>query len=139
MFEEAGHAYVYFVYGMHWCLNVVTEAVGHGSAVLLRAAEPLAGLDGSASGPGRLCRAFGIDGSWNRADLTHGSLNVRHGQPVGDDEVVAAPRVGVAYAGEWAAEPLRFFIGSSSAVSVRPRLTSRFVGKRPAVASGRGK
>lgn len=121
MFEAAGHAYVYFVYGMHWCLNVVTEGVGQGCAVLIRAAEPLSGIEGSASGPGRLCRAFGIDRTWNRADLTSGALTIRHGRPVPDDDIITAARVGVAYAGEWAAEPLRFLIGSSSAVSGRAR------------------
>ncbi len=135
MFEAAGHAYVYFVYGMHWCLNVVSEGVGHGCAVLLRAAEPLSGIEGSASGPGRLCRAFGIDGTWNRADLTNGPLTIRRGRPVPDSDVATAPRVGVAYAGEWAAEPLRFYLASSSSVSARRRSASRTPASGRALAS----
>ena len=61
MFGPPGHAYVYLIYGMHYCMNVVTEPAGHGSAVLIRALEPVENLAGKASGPGLLCRAMGID------------------------------------------------------------------------------
>ena len=120
MFEEPGHAYLYFIYGMHWCINVVTENVGQGCAVLLRAVEPKLGLAGTTNGPGKLCRAFGIDGRWNRADLTEGALTISAGQPVADDAVSVSPRIGVGYAGTWAEEPLRFLVTSSLCLSRYP-------------------
>jgi DNA-3-methyladenine glycosylase len=80
MYEEAGHAYVYFIYGMHWCLNVVTEAVGRPYAVLLRAAEAVTDLP-AMNGPAKLCRALRIDGTFNRADLTSGLLRITEGEP----------------------------------------------------------
>ncbi|MEK6606151.1 MAG: DNA-3-methyladenine glycosylase, partial [Myxococcota bacterium] len=76
MFGPPGRAYVFLVYGMHHCLNVVTEREGFPAAVLLRALEPLdlpEGIDGSASGPGRLCRAMAVDRRMNGADLTGAS------------------------------------------------------------------
>lgn len=117
MYEAPGHAYVYFVYGMHWCLNVVTEAVGRPYAVLLRAAEPVEGVAGGLDGPAKLCRGLGLDARWNRADLTAGDLRITVGQPVPASDVEASPRIGVKYAGEWADRPLRFFVGSSPHVS----------------------
>ena len=117
MYEEAGHAYMYFVYGMYWCLNAVTEEVGRPYAVLVRAVEPIAGLDGAADGPGKLCRAFGLDGSWNRADLTTGELRVTSGDPPRAGDVATSSRVGVAYAREWADRPLRYYVASSPHVS----------------------
>jgi DNA-3-methyladenine glycosylase len=134
MYEEAGHAYVYFVYGMYWCLNVVTEDVGRPYAVLLRAAEPVAGIERPADGPGKLCKAFGLNGEWNRVDLTAGNLRITDGRPASSSEVAVSPRIGVAYAGEWAERPLRFYISSSSHVS-----KSRQAGRRrpvPSVARG---
>lgn len=125
MFEEGGHAYVYLVYGMYWCLNVVTEEVGHPCAVLLRAVEPIAGLNGSSDGPGKLCRAFGLDGSWNRADLVASPLHITCGQPIEAATIGVSPRIGVAYAGPWAAEPLRFYDATSPYVSRREKAVSR--------------
>jgi DNA-3-methyladenine glycosylase len=125
MFEEAGHAYVYLIYGMYWCLNVVTEAVTHGAAVLLRGAEPVEGLDGRMDGPGRLCRAFGLDGTWNRADLTSGPLRIEGGDPVPEAVIGASPRIGVGYAGPWAERPLRFFDTRSRHVSRAPSVRRR--------------
>src|SRR5690606_32336700 len=69
MFGPPGHAYVYLIYGMHHCMNVVTEADGTGAAVLLRALEPVSGLAGGTNGPGRLCKAMGIDKSHYGHDL----------------------------------------------------------------------
>jgi len=138
MYEEPGHAYVYFVYGMHWCLNIVTEEAGTPCAVLLRAAEPVAGLTQAADGPGKLCRAFGLDGEWNRADLTSGELRVTYGAPVAPNEVRATARVGVAYAGSWAHEPLRFFVASSNCVSrSRTASPSGTLWERPAAGAKR--
>jgi len=115
MFGSAGHAYVYLVYGMHHCLNVVTEDAGFPAAVLLRALEPLLGISGSASGPGRLCRSMDIDLRHNRLDLCGERLFVVQGDPPGS--VARSPRIGVAYAGAWARKPWRFFIAGHAAVS----------------------
>ena len=121
MFEAAGRAYVYRVYGMYWCLNVVTEGAGRGSAVLLRGAEPITGLTGRMDGPGRLCRTLDLDGSWNRADLTRGPLILARGDPVPQAAIAASPRIGVGYAAAWADAPLRFFDATSKHVSRAPR------------------
>lgn len=77
MFGPAGHAYVYFIYGMYYCLNAVTRPKNLGEAVLIRAVEPLKGLKGKTDGPGKLCRAFGIDRSLNGKDLTKGDFVIR--------------------------------------------------------------
>jgi DNA-3-methyladenine glycosylase len=119
MYEEAGHAYLYFIYGMYWCLNVVTEEVGRPHAVLLRGAEPIAGIEGATDGPGKLCRAFGLDGAFNRADLTASALQITVGEPIADERVAVSPRIGVAYAGEWAERPLRWYVVDSPFVSPR--------------------
>jgi DNA-3-methyladenine glycosylase len=108
MFGPPGHAYVYLIYGMHHCLNVVTGREGYPAAVLLRALEPVQNIRMSTSGPGRLTRAMGIDRRHNRADLCSGDLFLaRPDRPRG--RVVTSPRVGVEYAGQWAKEPSRFF------------------------------
>lgn len=117
MFGPPGHAYVYLVYGMHHCMNVVTEPAGTGTAVLLRALEPVANLTRAAHGPGRLCKAMGIDLSHYGHDLLSPDLHIcapRTAQPF---EIVAAPRVGVDYAGEWAHKLLRFYIKGNPCVS----------------------
>lgn len=117
MFGPAGHAYVYLVYGMHHMLNVVTGGVGEAQAVLLRAAEPLGGLELRMDGPGRLARAFGIGGEHNGADLVASDLFIAPGSPPA--RVSRTPRVGVDYAGAWAAAPLRFLDADSAHVSRR--------------------
>lgn len=132
MFGPPGHAYVFLVYGMYHCLNVVTEADGEAGAILLRAAAPLSGLDlmrrrrGSphesdhrlASGPGRLAAAFGVDRTFNAADLTGGPLRLLPGENTGPGAIVAGPRIGVAYAGEpWASLPWRFHLRGDRSVS----------------------
>jgi len=128
MYGAAGRAYVYFVYGMHHCLNVVTGPEGYPSAVLIRAAEPLAGAewmdDGRArpakiaSGPGRLTRAFHIGLSLNRADLcSEGALVLEAGEPVPDRDVARGSRIGVEYAGAWARKLWRFGVRDSPALS----------------------
>ena len=127
MFGPPGHAYVYLIYGMHTCLNIVTEAEGHPAAVLLRALEPVAGLPGPASGPGRLCRAMAIDRRCNGADMTVPPLYFLNGDsPIEAERIVSGPRVGIEYAGEWAARPWRFWIRDSPAVS-RPGARTRSV------------
>jgi DNA-3-methyladenine glycosylase len=117
MFGPPGHAYVYLVYGLHHCLNVVTEREGYPAAVLLRALEPADGIPmPEMNGPGRLCRALGIDRRLNGLDLTGDLL---YFEDRGEAPVVwqAAPRIGVDYAGAWARKPWRYFIDGSRAVS----------------------
>lgn len=139
MFGPPGRAYIYLVYGMHWCLNFVTGPEGFPAAALIRAVEPLDGIDlirrnrpkarkdtQLASGPGRLCQALGIDGAMNGADVCEpdSAVYVEDGG-LAPGTVVAAPRVGVGYAGAWAARPFRFFDEASPHVSVRPRAPRR--------------
>ncbi|MBL8201731.1 MAG: DNA-3-methyladenine glycosylase [Chromatiales bacterium] len=116
MFGPPGHAYVYLIYGLHHCLNVVTEAEGHGAAVLIRALEPVRNLAGKASGPGLLCRALGVDRRLNGADLLGDRLFIAAGEP-GGIRIVKRPRIGVDYAGAWARRLLRFYIRGSEHVS----------------------
>ncbi len=128
MFGQAGHAYVYFIYGFYNMLNLVTEKEGYPAAVLIRAVEPVDGVDlmksrrgldklrGLASGPGKLCQAFAIDRSLNGADLFDDVLYVEdRGEPV--PKFNATPRIGVDYAGKWKDKPYRFFIRGSEFVS----------------------
>lgn len=119
MFGPPGHLYVYFTYGMHYCANVVCEAVGSPGAILLRAVEPVSGLglmgdrrgiDAAsvrllARGPARLAQAFGIDRSFDGVDLVGGPVWIG-GRQVLRGEVVAGPRVGITKA---MAEPWRFW------------------------------
>jgi DNA-3-methyladenine glycosylase len=124
MFGPPGRAYVYRIYGMHWCLNAVTGSVGHPQAVLLRGLEPLQGVDlmisrrgrseDLASGPGRLCQALGIDGRIYGHDLGTPPLQVLPGWSVPDDDVVVTGRIGVREAADW---PLRFCVRGSPGVS----------------------
>jgi DNA-3-methyladenine glycosylase len=107
MFGPPGLAYVYLIYGMHHCLNVVTERAGFPAAVLIRAVEGEAGL---IDGPGRVCRSFTIDRRLNYHDLTSGAslwLEDR-GDRIRRTAIGAFPRIGVDYAGAWAAKPWRF-------------------------------
>ena len=113
MFGPAGVAYVYLVYGMYHCLNVVTEREQFPAAVLIRAVE----IDGKLlDGPGRLCRALGIDRSLNRLDLTMGKglwLEDR-GAEILRRDIGRFPRIGVDYAGLWAKKPWRFRLRTGS-------------------------
>ena len=112
-------AYVYFIYGMHWCFNAVTGREGRPAAVLVRGLEPVTGLHAPArlDGPGRLCRALGITGAQNGADLTTSALRILDAPVVRAREVERGPRIGVDYAAEWAEKPLRFWVRGSSGVS----------------------
>src|SRR5215510_12943889 len=109
MYGPPGRAYVYLIYGLHCCLNAVTEPEGSPAAVLLRALEPLENVFERTDGPGRLCRALEVDRSLNGASLTGPSLSVEPADGR-DVEVAAGRRVGVDYAGEWALRPSRFWI-----------------------------
>lgn len=117
MFGPPGHAYVYLIYGMHHCTNVVTEAEGVGAAVLLRAVEPCLGLDGRTAGPGLLSRAFGIDRRHDGLDLLGETLFVAARPPGRLPAIVARPRIGVDYAGRWAKRLLRFYLKGNPHVS----------------------
>ena len=117
MFGPPGHAYVYFIYGMHHCMNVVTEREGQGAAVLLRALEPVKNIAGRTCGPGLLCRAMGIDKRLNAHDLLSHDFFIAGTQETASFNIVKAPRVGVAYAGRWAKRHLRFYIKGNLFVS----------------------
>jgi DNA-3-methyladenine glycosylase len=117
IFGAPGHAYVYFVYGMHWCMNVVTEQPGHGSAILLRALEPIHNLAARTQGPALLCRAMQIDGSLNGHDLVSEDFYIAAASGEELPEIVVRPRIGVGYAGVWAEEPLRFYLKGNKFVS----------------------
>jgi DNA-3-methyladenine glycosylase len=125
MFGPGGSAYVYFIYGMHWCFNVVTGAPGDPQAVLVRALEPLEGLDAMArrrddsrnltNGPARLCQALGITGALNEHPLDRSPLRLRAGSPVPDRHVRTSGRIGIRKARDW---PLRYFMAHHPQVSV---------------------
>ena len=131
MYGPPGHAYVYFIYGMYFCMNVVCQPAGVPEAVLLRALEPLEGIalmrrrrglpDGPewrlCRGPGALCRALGITRAENGADLVRGPLRIVDAPPVPAARVARTARIGVAYAGADAARPWRFLLRGSPAVS----------------------
>jgi DNA-3-methyladenine glycosylase len=136
-----GIAYVYFIYGVHWCFNAVTREEGHGSAVLVRALEPLSGIDlmrrrrssvrrdvDLANGPGKLCQALGVDGSLDGARLDRGSLRILGADPVADADVEVTARIGITRAADL---PLRWYVRGNPYVSlgrpgrVAPRNRSR--------------
>lgn len=108
MFGPPGHAYIYLIYGVHHCLNIVTGRPGDGAAVLLRALEPLENIEDRTQGPGLLCRALGLDLRHNGLDLLGGELFLERPRRRSTLPIVASPRVGVGYAGDWASRPLRF-------------------------------
>ncbi len=127
LYGRPGTSYVYFIYGVHWCFNAVTREEGLPSAVLVRAIEPLDGVDlmsrrrgpraqavNLTNGPGKLCEALGIDGSMNGLSLQRYPLVIRLGESVSDVEVEAGPRVGITKAADW---PLRFVIRGNPWVS----------------------
>jgi DNA-3-methyladenine glycosylase len=126
MFGLPGVAYVYRSYGIHWCLNAVTGALDFPAAVLIRALRPLEGLDAMRErrpgrpdvelmrGPGKLCRALGVDGALNGVPLDRSPLWLEAGEAVPDSAVARGPRIGISRAME---EPLRFWIRGSVWVS----------------------
>jgi DNA-3-methyladenine glycosylase len=126
LYGPPGHAYVYFIYGMHYCFNVVTRPAGLPSAVLVRAVEPVCGIElmrarrptrhdrELTNGPAKLVRALAIGPEHNRADLTRGPLTLRAGSPVPDSEVEWAPRIGVREAADL---PYRAYVKGNPYVS----------------------
>jgi DNA-3-methyladenine glycosylase len=119
MFGPPGHVYVYFIYGMHHRLNVVTERDGHASAVLLRALEPVKNISEKTSGPALLCRALGIDRRWNGHDLLSDDFFIVAPEIAEKISIVKRPRIGVDYAKHWAKRLLRFYIKGNPFVSRR--------------------
>ena len=117
MFGPPGHAYVYMIYGMHWCMNVVTQAEGLASAVLLRALEPVKNLEGRTQGPALLCKAMAIDGRCHGHDMLSDDLFVASPTEEPTIRIVKRPRIGVDYAGHWARRLLRFYIRGNPYVS----------------------
>ena len=117
MFGPPGHAYVYLIYGMHWCMNFVTQPEGHASAVLLRALEPVSNLEGRTQGPALACKAMGIDGRLHGHDLLSDDLFVRDARGGAPIRIVKRPRIGVDYAGHWARRLLRFYEKGNAYVS----------------------
>jgi DNA-3-methyladenine glycosylase len=138
MYGPPGHAYIYLVYGMHYCLNAVTQPVGEPQAVLIRALEPTDGVgrqrenrrnrrtgmlpppDQTANGPAKLCQALGIDGTLYGTDLVDGEdLWIEQAPPLPEADIAAGRRIGIDYAGGWAALPLRFWIGGNPFASTK--------------------
>ena len=113
MFGPPGFAYVYLIYGVHHCLNVVTEGAGNASAVLLRALEPVKNIEDRTQGPGLLCRAMKIDRHLNAHDLLSDDLFIAHPEVAEKFTVVKRPRIGVEYARHWAKRRLRFYVKGS--------------------------
>lgn len=131
MFGPAGHAYLFLLYGMHWAFNLVAGNEGEPHVVLIRALEPVLGLEHMAArrkvaassvtlanGPGKLCAALGLDGSAYGLDLTGEQLWLAEGAR---GEVGTSPRINIDYAGEWANKAWRFFERGNRHVSVAPR------------------
>jgi DNA-3-methyladenine glycosylase len=131
LYGPAGRAYVYFIYGMHWCVNAVTRRAGLPSAVLIRAVEPLEGIEAMrrrrgrrgrpdrelTNGPGKLCSAFGITGPRHHGlSLISSPLRILAGERVPDADVEVTPRIGISRAPEF---PLRWIVRSSGFVSGR--------------------
>jgi DNA-3-methyladenine glycosylase len=130
LYGPPGNAYVYFIYGMHWCINAVTRAEGLPSAVLIRALEPLAGVPlmrlrrpgarndrDLTNGPGKLCAALGIDHRMNGLPLQRHPVVIRAGDPISENDVVITPRIGISRAADW---PLRYLVRGNPFVSRTP-------------------
>jgi len=117
MFGPPGHAYIYLIYGLHHCMNVVTQPEGQASAVLLRALQPLGGLDPHTRGPGLLCKAMGIDRRLNGHDLLSPAFHIAEAEAAERIVIVRRPRIGVDYAGHWAKRLLRFYIRGNGYIS----------------------
>ena len=132
MFGPPGHLYVYLIYGMHHCMNVVTESDGTAGAVLIRAAEPISGFpvaraDGAGrqnsplTGPGKVCQALAITRRDNGLDLTLPGAFLIATDGTAAPRPARSARIGVDYAGAWALRRLRFYAPGNPHVSGKPR------------------
>jgi DNA-3-methyladenine glycosylase len=141
MFGQKGHAYVYFIYGMYFCINVTAgDVAGKPEAVLIRALEPLIGMEIMAkrrgppgaklayltNGPGKLCIAMGITKTLNKTDITAPPLYIENALTIPQEDIVETARIGVDYAGDWKNRCLRFYIKENSHVSVKKTLKRTF-------------
>ena len=117
MFGPPGHAYVYLIYGIYHCMNVVTESEGRGCAVLLRAVEPVMNVIGRTQGPGLLCNAMRIDKRLDAHDLLSSDFYIAAPAKVEPFVIARSPRIGVGYAKHWARRRLRFHIKGNPFVS----------------------
>ncbi len=134
MFGPPGFSYVYLVYGLNYCFNIVTEGEDYPAAVLIRALEPAEGVKSMfnrrgitctpnpppalSNGPGKLCQALGIDKTLNKADLTDGVLWLEdRGIKINPREIISKPRIGVDYAGKYKNKPWRFYLKGNIFVS----------------------
>lgn len=116
IFGPPGHAYVYFIYGMYDCLNIVCEPEGIAGCVLIRALEPVCGLRGLANGPGKLTRAMGINRTHNGVDVTKGPITIHAAERREKFEIATSPRIGITKSADL---PLRFFVKGNPSVSRR--------------------
>jgi len=116
VFGPPGHAYVYFIYGMYDCMNVVCEPDGVAGAVLIRALEPVSGLKGLANGPSKLTRALGINRTHNGVDVTKGPITIHAPERAETFEIATSTRIGITKSADL---PLRFFIKGNPSVSRR--------------------
>jgi DNA-3-methyladenine glycosylase len=114
LFGPPGHAYVYLIYGIYDCLNIVAEPEGEAGCVLIRAIEPLTGITRSTDGPGKLTRALGITLKHNGCDVTRGPITVSAPKGSGEIKIGVSPRIGITKAADL---PLRFFIEGNRFVS----------------------
>jgi DNA-3-methyladenine glycosylase len=119
MFGPPGYAYVYLIYGMYHCMNVVTEGDGHAAAVLLRAVEPIQNITERTQGPGLLCKAMKIDKRLHGHDLLSEDFYIATSPQEMPFTVIKKPRIGVDYAKHWAKRLLRFYIKDNPFVSKR--------------------
>jgi DNA-3-methyladenine glycosylase len=133
MFGPKGHSYIYLIYGLYCCLNVTSGAVvGKPEATLIRAVEPLKGIDlmmkrrgptgkitNVASGPGRLCIAMGLSKIQNGADVCQPPFYIDDNQTIDSTEIVETTRIGVEYAADWKDKPWRFYIKDNLYVSIK--------------------
>lgn len=129
MFGQGGHAYVYLIYGVYYCMNIVTSQESYPEAVLIRAIEPIDGLErmkkrrgtdkllNLCSGPGKLCAAMGISKIQNGIDLCGETLYLLEGERISPECIVSTPRINIDYAGEGRTYPWRFIIKDSPFVS----------------------
>ncbi len=133
MFGQKGRAYVYFIYGLYYCINVITGNLpGKPEAVLIRALEPIAGEEimekrrgkqikfvNLTNGPSKLCMAMNISKAQNKTNLTARPLYIKDAPQVPRDDIMETTRVGVDYSGEWKNKPWRFYIRNNKFVSVK--------------------
>jgi len=129
MYLMGGHAYVYFIYGMYFCFNVVTRTADHPEAVLIRSLEPVEGIEfmeklrkskdlrNLTTGPGKLCQALKIDKNLDGESLLGNKVFIEDGDEISPRHIVAKPRIGIHYAKEARRWPLRFYIKENHFIS----------------------